>query len=100
MKTNLTEFTGYGGKIMYSIKMSKGGRVVVPAEVRRALGVSEGETLVGELRDGEFVLTTKRARLEAARALFQKYFPPGGPSLADELIAERRAETAREDADG
>ncbi len=83
---------------MYSIKMSEGGRVVVPAEVRRALSVTEGETLVGELRGGEFVLTTKRAKLEAARALFQKYCPPvPGKSLADELIAERRAEAARED---
>lgn len=82
---------------MYSMKMSEGGRIVVPAEVRRALGVTEGETLVGELRNGEFVLTTRRARMEAARALFQKYFPPDGPSLAGELIAERRAEAARED---
>jgi AbrB family looped-hinge helix DNA binding protein len=77
--------------------MSGGGRVVVPAEVRRALGVAEGETLLGELRDGEFVLTTRRARLAQAKRLFQKTFPPDSGSLADELIAERRAEAARED---
>jgi bifunctional DNA-binding transcriptional regulator/antitoxin component of YhaV-PrlF toxin-antitoxin module len=41
--------------------MSEGGRVVVPADVRKALGVTEGETLWGELRDGAFVLTTRRA---------------------------------------
>ena len=41
--------------------MSEGGRVVVPADVRKALGVAEGETLLGELRDGAFVLTTRRA---------------------------------------
>lgn len=83
---------------MYAVKMSEGGRVVVPAEVRRALGVAEGETLVGELRDGAFVLTTKRAKLEAAVRLFQKFCPPvPGRSLADELIAERRAEAAREE---
>jgi AbrB family looped-hinge helix DNA binding protein len=82
---------------MYSMKVSDGGRVVVPAEVRRALGVREGETLVGEMRDGEFVLTTRRARLDAAVRLFQKFCPPGSPSLADELIAERRAEAAREE---
>lgn len=82
---------------MYSLKVSDGGRVVVPAEVRRALGVREGETLVGEMRDGEFVLTTRRARLDAAVRHFQKFCPPGSPSLADELIAERRAEAAREE---
>ena len=82
---------------MYAIKMSEGGRVVVPADVRKALGVAEGETLLGELRDGAFVLTTRRAQLAAARRVFQQYFPPGSPSLADELIAERRAAAADED---
>jgi AbrB family looped-hinge helix DNA binding protein len=85
---------------MYSMKLSEGGRVVVPAEVRRALGVSEGETLVGELRGGEFVLTTKRARLEAAVRHFQKFSPPEpGRSRVDEFLAERRAEAAREESE-
>jgi len=83
---------------MYTLKLSEGGRIVIPAAIRQTLGLLEGETLIGELRDGEFVLTTKRAKLRAAQALFQKYFPPG-ISLVDELIAERRAEAAREEAD-
>ncbi|MBK8638167.1 MAG: AbrB/MazE/SpoVT family DNA-binding domain-containing protein [Chromatiaceae bacterium] len=82
---------------MYAIKISEGGRVVVPAEVRKALGVTEGETLLGELRDGALVLTTRRAQLAASRRLFQQSFPPGSPSLADELIAERREAAANED---
>lgn len=82
---------------MLLIKMSEGGRVVVPAEVRRALGVVEGEMLLGELRDGEFVLSTRHAQLERARQLFQKYCPPQpGRSLVDEFLAERRAEAERE----
>lgn len=82
---------------MLSIKMSEGGRVVVPAEIRRALGVTEGETLLGELRDGEFVLTTRRAQLARARQLFQKYCPPQpGRSLVEEFLTERRAEAERE----
>jgi hypothetical protein len=48
------------------------------------------------MREGEFVLTTRRDRLDLARSVFQKYFPPGSPSVADELIAERRAEAKRE----
>jgi AbrB family looped-hinge helix DNA binding protein len=93
---NMTYISNIGVFNMYSIKMSEGGRVVVPAEIRKALGVSEGETLLGEMREGEFVLTTRRARLDRARSVFQKYFPPGAPSLADELIAERRTEAAQE----
>lgn len=77
--------------------MSEGGRIVVPADVRKALGVVEGETLLGELRDGAFVLTTRRAQLVAARRVFQQYFPPGSPSLADEIISKRRVAAAEED---
>ena len=42
-------------------------------------------------------ITTRAARLKRAQALFQKYVPPGSPSIADELIAERRAAAERGD---
>ena len=78
--------------------MSESGRVVIPVDVRRSLGLLDGDALLGELRDGELVLTTRRARLEQSRRLFQKYFPVAPDrSQVDELIAERRAEVACED---
>jgi AbrB family looped-hinge helix DNA binding protein len=80
---------------MFQMKMSEGGRVVIPAEIRRSLGLKEGDTVLFELRDGEAVITTRRARLERARALVRKHVPEG-VSLVDELIAERRAEAERE----
>ncbi len=82
---------------MLQMKMSEGGRVVIPAEIRQALGLKEGEPVFFELRDGEAVITSRRAQLDRARALFRRYVPAGSPSLADELIAERRAEAAREE---
>ena len=81
---------------MYSIKMSEGGRVVIPAAIRKALEIKEGDTVLWELVDGEARLTTRRERLRRAQMIFQKHFPLGA-SLVDELIAERRAEAARED---
>lgn len=81
---------------MHVLKMSEGGRVVVPAEIRKSLGLKEGDTVMWELVDGEARLTTRATRLARARALFRQYVPEGSPSLADELIAERRAEAARE----
>ena len=81
---------------MQPMKMSEGGRVVVPAEIRKALNIKDGDTVYWELTDGEARLTTKLARIRRAQEIFQKYFPPGGPSVADELIAERRAEAVRE----
>jgi len=80
---------------MFQMKMSESGRVVIPAEIRRSLGLKEGDTVLFELRDGEAVITTRRARLERARALVRKHVPEG-VSLVDELIAERRAEAERE----
>lgn len=82
---------------MQPMKMSEGGRVVVPVEIRKALNIKDGDTVLWELRDGEARLTTRRARLERARALVDKYCPAKpGESVVDEFIAERRAEASRE----
>lgn len=80
---------------MYAMKMSEGGRVVVPVEIRKALGLKDGDTVLWELVDGEARLTTKRERLRRAQALVRQYVP-ADVSLVDELIAERRAEAGRE----
>ncbi|OZB35932.1 MAG: AbrB family transcriptional regulator [Halothiobacillus sp. 14-56-357] len=80
---------------MYTMKMSEGGRVVIPAAIRKALELKEGDTVLWELVDGEARLTTRRERLRRAQELVRRYVPEG-VSLVDELIAERRAEAARE----
>jgi AbrB family looped-hinge helix DNA binding protein len=78
------------------VKLACGGRVVIPAEFRRALGISVGDDITLELREGELRLRSFRATLEKVQAMVRKYVPDGR-SLADELIAERRAEAAREE---
>lgn len=80
---------------MYSMKMSEGGRVVIPAEIRKTLGINDGDIVLWELVDGEARLTTKRERMRRAQALVREYVPEGA-SLVDELVAERRAEAERE----
>jgi AbrB family looped-hinge helix DNA binding protein len=80
---------------MLQMKMSDGGRVVIPAEIRHSLGLKEGDAVLFELRDDEVVITTQKARLKRARALVRKYVP-ADVSLVDELIAERRMEALRE----
>ncbi|MDO9225182.1 MAG: AbrB/MazE/SpoVT family DNA-binding domain-containing protein [Pseudomonadota bacterium] len=79
---------------MIQTKMSEGGRVVVPIEIRKALGLQEGDAVLWELADGEARLTTRRERLRRAQTLVRQYVP-ADVSLADELIAERRAEAER-----
>lgn len=79
------------------MKMSDGGRVVIPVEIRHSMGLKEGDTLLWELRGGEAVMTTRLAQMRQAQALVRNCVP-AGVSLADELIAERRTENARDTA--
>lgn len=67
------------------------GRAVIPAALRTQLDLQDGDQLIWTARNGELVATTRRAQLQKAQALFQQYVPKNAPSLADELIAERRA---------
>jgi AbrB family looped-hinge helix DNA binding protein len=80
---------------MIQAKMSEGGRVVIPLEIRKALGLKEGDVVLWELAEGEARLTTRRERLRRAQDLVRQYVPEG-VSLVDELIAERRAEAERD----
>lgn len=82
---------------MISMKMSEGGRVVIPAEIRQSIGLKEGDTVLWELRDGEAVITTRLAQLRKAQAMVRNHVP-AHVSLSNELIAERRAESAAESA--
>lgn len=75
--------------------MNESGRIVIPANVRRALGLVAGERLVLRLgEDGEIRLSTRAVGVERVRRRLAAALD--GPSLATELIAERRAEAARE----
>ena len=79
------------------MKMSEGGRVVVPAEIRRALNVHDGDVVYWELINGEARLTTKLARLRRSQELVrQKCSNQTDGSVADELIADRRGEAERD----
>ena len=71
------------------------GRLVVPAELRRELGLVPGDTLIATVEDGRLVLQKRETVLRRLRQRFAHI--PAGVSLADELISERRAEARRED---
>lgn len=81
---------------MISMKMSDGGRVVIPADIRHSMGLKEGDTVLWELRGGEAVLTTRLAQMREAQAMVRQYVP-AGVSLVDELIADRRADNAQDE---
>lgn len=82
---------------MISMKVSDGGRVVIPAEIRNSMGLKEGDFVLWELRGGEAVLTTRLVQMREAQTMVRQYVP-AGVSLVDELIADRRAENTRDEA--
>lgn len=85
---------------MRAVKMSQGGRIVIPAELREKLNINQGDELVFEERDGELILSSKRQRLKKIQAeCFRLLSVDESVSLVDELIAERRAEVQKEEAE-
>jgi AbrB family looped-hinge helix DNA binding protein len=76
-------------------KVDNGGRIVLPAEFRRALDLHPGDPVVLMLDDGEVRVRTLRQAVKRLQEFVRSYIPEGR-SLSDELIAERRAESQRE----
>ena len=76
------------------IRFDTQGRALVPKALREELGVQGGDEVVAWVEGGRLVLEPRTALLTR---LQERYRDVEG-SLADELIRERRAEAAREEA--
>lgn len=72
-------------------KVAEGGRIVIPAEYREALGLHVGDEVILRLEDGEVRIFTPAQAIKYAQDLLRPYLPQGR-SLSEELIAERRLE--------
>lgn len=79
----------------FVVKLGSNGRLVIPAAVRRSLGVVEGDELSLALVDDELRVTTVRAAVRRAQRLMAQRVA-ADRSLTDELIAERRVAAQRE----
>ena len=77
------------------VKIIDGGKLIIPAPMRRKLGISSGDTVLVEIADGELRVRSVGKALERARAILRRYVPEG-VSLSDELIADRRLEVEGE----
>lgn len=77
------------------VRLGKGGRLVIPAEYRRALGLRDGDEVMVQLEgDGLRILAIRQA-IRYAQGLVRQYVA-AERSLADELIRERRQEASDE----
>ena len=86
---------GFGVANRLRLTLGPGGRVVIPAALREAMEVSEGDAILAWVEDGELHLLSPRVGARQAQAMLKGLLPEG-VSLADELIAERRREAEAE----
>jgi len=79
----------------WSTKVTSGGRVVLPAEVRAALGLTDGTSVRIRLDDRQVVIVPFMEILRKIQEKWRRLIPQDR-SMVDEFIAERRAEAERE----
>jgi|ERR687898_2471437 AbrB family looped-hinge helix DNA binding protein len=78
-----------------AVELGAGGRLVIPAKMRAALGMKIGDRLNVRLDGNELRIFTYKEGLRRAQEIVKRFVPEGG-SLVDDLIAERRREAAEE----
>ncbi len=79
------------------IEVKADGTLPLPPEIVEVLDAEPGERVFAKISDGRVTLKSGDAAMQEAQAIVRKYVRPG-VSLADSLIADRRAEAEREEA--
>jgi AbrB family looped-hinge helix DNA binding protein len=73
-----------------TIILRDGGRIVIPASIRTALGLRTGDALIARIEDGELRLTLRKAQIARVQAMLRPFKRPCVDEV-DAFLAERRA---------
>jgi len=79
----------------FTARVNENGRIVIPADIRKAMGLKPGDSVVMRLEDGVLMIESHLARIRRIQEEFKRYAKPG-VLMSDELIADRREEARRE----
>ena len=79
----------------FSLTLDERGRLVLPAPLRRRLDLHPGSRLLATI-DADGTIRVTQAREHAAHLYGMYRHVAPGRSLVDDLLAERRADEARE----
>lgn len=71
------------------VQVGEKGRIVIPAEIREAMGIGPGDSVELLFKEHELRISTRRARIKRAQERIRRLIP-SGVSLSEELSAERR----------
>ena len=80
----------------FEVPVQENGRMILPLDLRRRLGLDRGGRLVIEAEGDAIALTTARARRRRAQEIASKYLGGDGGSVVDEFLAEKREAARRE----
>jgi AbrB family looped-hinge helix DNA binding protein len=79
-----------------AVKIIEGGKLVIPASMRRAMGILRGDTVVVELLpEGELRVRALGSAIREAQEIVRKSVRRDR-GLAEELMRERKQDAARE----
>ncbi|HVR90482.1 MAG TPA: AbrB/MazE/SpoVT family DNA-binding domain-containing protein [Novosphingobium sp.] len=78
----------------YQAKLIKGGKIVIPAELRREMGFKEGDSLIFESDGDHVVLKSYRQVVREVQASVKAALKK--PFTVDDYLAEKWAEADRE----
>lgn len=78
------------------VTVQRGGRVAIPAALRKRLGLRVGDELLARVtQEGDLVMTTPALAVKHAQESVRRYIP-ADRRLSKELLEERRRQMARE----
>ena len=83
------------GAVTTTLRMTEGGRIVIPAAVRNSLGLKVGGKVILTVEDDHATLMNARAARHRACAAVRRHVK-ADVSLSRELMAERKLEARRE----
>lgn len=78
----------------YHAKLIKGGKIVIPAALRREFGFKDGDTLVLEREGNALVIKTYAEVVREVQAQARELITK--PFTVDDYLAEKYAEAERE----
>ena len=71
------------------VRMTDDGQLVIPADVRRQLGLATGDEVILDVTDGALRIRSVQRAIASTQSLVRQYVAPE-KSLAAELIDDRR----------
>jgi hypothetical protein len=79
------------GPTAFWLAVKPDGSLPLPKEIAEVLDAEPGRRVFAGLENGVVTIESAETAMNRAREIVRTYVPPGGPSIVDEFLAERRA---------